>query len=273
MSRSYINNYYIPYFWELDVRDIDEEKLQSFKVWLKKRKHLKVRTRKNVLAILRVMFKWLKVSKAVKVIPIFPTVRGNDSRVKRALDVHEQEEILERIPAKYHDVFPFAMETSVRPGELCAIQVKDLELRKGLLNVQRTYSGHVLKENTKEDSKLPVPLSDRAQAIAEWHVRDKLPEAFLFINPDTGRGFKTNWMSKVWRKYSEVTFYEGSRHSLCTQIAHMGATEFEAQALMRHADPRSAQAYIHTNVSKFKGLVDRRGEVVQLPHPKVDRQS
>jgi hypothetical protein len=39
-----------------------------------------------------------------------------------------------------------------------------------------------------------------------------------------------------------------------------GASEFEAQTLMRHADPRSTGAYIHANVIRFRDIVNRRGK-------------
>lgn len=266
MYRSYTINHYLPFFDATDVRKIDDDMLEEFKGVLKRKEpKLRVRTRRNVLAILKVFFLWLRRKKVIKVMPEFPTVKGKDSSVKVALQLEEQIGILQKVDGKYRDVFEFAMETGLRTGELCAVKVKDLKVRQGLLLVQRTYSGHVMKENVTEENKRFIPLSDRAHGIALNHSRGKHPEAFLFINPDTGRGFKPNWISKVWRKYSDVTFYEASRHSFCTQIVEAGATEYEAQILMRHADPRSTQAYIHANVGKMKGLVNRRGEVLPMP--------
>lgn len=63
-----------------------------------------------------------------------------------------------------------------------------------------------------------------------------------------------------------VKHYEASRHSFCTQIVESGASEFEAQMLMRHKDPRSTRKYFHGRMERLRAFVNKRsGNVVPLP--------
>jgi len=88
-----------------------------------------------------------------------------------------------KIPEEHRDVIEFGFETGLRPGELCALKVKDLDMRGQQALIQRTWSGSKLRETTKGKTKRFIPLSDRAFQIAVKHIPDKHPEAFLFVNP------------------------------------------------------------------------------------------
>jgi integrase len=267
---SYTRNHYVPFFKGMDVKDIEDEDINRFSSALRKKK-LGIRVRRNIINTLHSFFVWLRSEGTInKDLPSFPSVRGNDSRVKVALELEDQMEALGKVPEIHRDVIEFAFETGVRPGELAAIKVKDLNIRKGIILIQRTYSACKLKETPKEELKKPIPLSERAYELAEKHMQGNFPESFLFINPNTGRGYTTNNLGKIWRRYSglTITLYEATRHSFCTQIVDSGATEFEAQALMRHSDPRSTRVYFHANVRKYRDLVNRRGRVAQLRQKK-----
>lgn len=112
----------------------------------------------------------------------FPKVESKDI-VRKAVDIHLQEEILKLIPETHRDIFEFGMETGLRPNELCAIQVGDINFSNRTAIIQHGYSGTVFHNNTKEKNKWPIPLSDRACNIVLKNSKDKLPSAFLFTNP------------------------------------------------------------------------------------------
>jgi integrase len=267
----YTRNHYVPFFQGIDVRDIHDEDIKRFSSALRK-KSLGIRMRRSLINTLHTFYVWLASEGIVKQkdLPFFPRINGNDSRVKVALELEDQQNALNRIPEIHRDIYEFSFETGVRPGELAALKVKDVILRKGIVIIQRTYSACELKEAPKEELKKPIPLSDRARELVEKNMEGKFPDSFLFINPNTGDGYKTNNIGKIWREHSgiSVTFYESSRHSFCTQIVEGGATEFEAEILMRHSDPRSTRKYFHANVTKYRDLVNRRGRVVELAKKK-----
>ena len=102
--------------------------------------------------------------------------------------------------------------------------------------------------------------------IVRKNTKDRFPEEFVFINPDTGREYRQKKLNQVWRKYSEipVTFYEASRHSFCTQVADASDNPYMARELMRHSDIRTTQGYYHAKTTTLKEVVNRRGKVRTL---------
>jgi len=140
--------------------------------------------------------------------------------------------------------------------------------------IQRTLSCGDIRETTKAKNKRPIPLSGRALLIAQSHSDGRFGGEFLFLNPITGRGYKTEYLRRTWRDNAEteVTLYEAMRHSFCTQIIEGGADLATAQTLLRHADLRSTQAYYHANVSKLRDVVNSRGRVVKLSERVVNER-
>ena len=157
------------------------------------------------------------------------------------------------------------METGLRPGELVALQCRDVDIRNGVLHVRRTISAYVnVVESTKGHRKDYVPLSDRAVDIALHSMGDRIGEAWLFVNPDTSRRYSVKMPNVLWKKYTglDVVFYEASRHSFVTQLIDEGHDAVQVMKLSRHSDPRMVARYYHG--SKLRDLVNNRGKVVSV---------
>jgi integrase len=68
-----------------------------------------------------------------------------------------------------------------------------------------------------------------------------------------------------WKKYTKLpcSHYEGARHSFCTQIVEV-ADRSAAQDLMRHADGRSTDRYIHNRTEYLRDVTEKRGKVSEI---------
>lgn len=244
-----------------DVREIRFEQLENFKDRLPKK--LKIKTRRNVLNGLHAFFSWLKRKGTIQDIPAWPVIKGNDSDTRTAIDYDTQIYALEKIPEQHRDVIEFGFETGLRPGETCAVQIRDFE--SGVLIVQRTWSGSRLRETTKGGNKERVPLSQRASELFMKHSKGKFPNAFLFINPETNQAYRPKKLNQLWRAFTgiDITHYEASRHSFCTQIIE-NADVFSAQRLMRHKNLTSTKAYHHASIKRLEDIVNNRGRIVAL---------
>jgi len=266
--RSYFRNHFMA-LYDLDVRTISFGELEHWKDTLSRT--IKIKTKRNLVACLQVFFRWLRKKAVIKELPLFPDVSGDDSNVRVALDYNEQVEALSRIPEQHRDFYEFLFETGLRVGEGCALKVKDIDLSQQRALIQRHYSGSVLLETTKAKNKKWIPLSNRALEIAAESVLGKHPEAFLLINPETKRGYRCEFLRKLWKRCSglDVTLYEASRHTFCTQIVEGGlCNTLQAKQLMRHADIRSTEKYFHGSISKLKDIVNARGKVIPLGNQK-----
>lgn len=261
---------YFPWLDNYDVKEIDLEILSQFKLKeLKFRKGtevpLKPKTKMNILNCLHAFMTWLKRHGIIKVMPEFPEIRSRERTRRKALRKETQRDGLNNLPAEHRDPILFMMNTGLRPGELVAILVESADVKNRVLWVERRRSGSKYREGTKNETILPVPLNDTALEIVTRHIKKKFPKDFLFINPSTKRPYTQWFLWDVWKRFSgtEVTLYEATRHSYCTQIVPL-TDKLTAQRLMRHNDGRSTDNYYHAYSETLLDVVQRINNVIEL---------
>ena len=258
----YVRNYY-HILNHYDVRDIQRGELTSLKDTLSS---VSIKTRKNVMNALQGFFRWLLDRGTISTLPSFPDIKGDDSQQRRAIDFELQDKALDLIPDDYKDPIEFLFETGLRPGEVCSLLCKHIDLHNRTMLIERTYvKGNRIKESTKQKKKRIMPLSDRALGIASKHLIDKHPNQFLFINPRTGKGFLPKVLWYQWNKHSslDVCLYEGTRHSFGSQLIQNNDVT-QVQALMGHADIRTTMKYLHLRMDKLSDVVNTRKKVLTL---------
>ncbi|MBF0557118.1 MAG: hypothetical protein HQK96_21600, partial [Nitrospirae bacterium] len=121
---AYIRIYYMPFFKDMDITEIKFEHLERFKDKLPKK--LRIKTKRNILNALHSFFGWLRNKGVIGELPRFPEIKGNDAKSRTAIDYETQTHVLQRFPEDYRDVFIFAFETGLRPGETSALRVSDV---------------------------------------------------------------------------------------------------------------------------------------------------
>lgn len=245
-----------------DVREIGREQLAEFKDSLF---NVSIKTRRNIIAALKNFFFWLLERGTIETMPPFPQIKGDDAKMRIAIDQTAQDEALKRIPEDQRDIFEFLMETGLRPSEACALLCDHIDLEAGTARIERTFTGNRLKETTKQKRKKVIPLSDRALEIATKHVQNKLPKQFLFINPTTKKHFLGDTLGRIWRRHSglEVTLYEATRHSFGSQLIEHNDIYY-VKELLRHEDIRTTQKYLHMPMAKLRKAVNSRRQVIDL---------
>jgi integrase len=265
--RGYVKNYYLPYFTGKDVRTIGREDLYEF---FDSTKRVSIKTRKNIRNALYNFFVWMKERGIRTEIPPFPKITGDDSQQRKAIDIDTQDAGLAGIVEGDRDVIEFMMETGRRPGEVAALLCEDMHLTttRPTYDVNKTYvRGNKIRETTKPKRKFTFPLSHRAAEIARKHMAGKMPKQFLFINPNTGRGYLPNRLWGLWRKYSgmggEICLYEATRHSFGSQMIQKNDVSV-VKELMGQSDIRSTEKYLHFKVAHLAEALDGRRQVVEL---------
>ena len=256
-----------------DVRDISARDLKKFKDLLPDTVSLIYK--RKVVAALRTFFRWMHREEIIDTVPPFPTVTGASPKKRKAITRASQDVSLDAIPSQHRDIISFAFETGLREGELAAVKVKDINPENWEFTVCHNYSGgNVLMETTKGKHEDDIPLSSTAIEIVKRHMKDKLPESFLFINPATGRGYLPATIYKIWKATgSPVNFHEAARHSFATQLAKSGATPQQIQRLCRHRDIRTTMQYVHMDLTDLRELVNHRGEIISLESVREAKKS
>lgn len=257
--RTYYNNY-LHFFDGLDVRDIKLKHLDEFyKKHLPRR--LSPKYRNNIMACMFAFLRWLKRWGDLKEVPTFPELQQDDCTPRDVPEYKEQQIALGNIPEVHRDIIEFLMETGIRPAEACALKIKDINFVQGKMLVCRTLSAGKERETTKGHHKRRRTLSTRAYQIAKENAIGRDPDEFVFINPMTGRGYKTEFMRKMWKKHAGIPYQNyANRHALATYLVERGAGELEVMQLMGHTDIRSTRFYFKPSTDRQRELLDSRKE-------------
>lgn len=243
-----------------DVREVGWDELEEFKNGLPR--HLKIKTRREIMHTLHNFMKWA-LRKHKGLMPEFPTVKGNDARQLYALTVEQQLEGLAKIPTEYRDFYWFECELGLRPGENCALKIKDFDFEDKTVIIRRTFTIRKLRENDKEGHRRVHPLTERACEIAKKHAQGRFPDDFLFLYPATGKHWTVHRAGVMFKKFTQlpITHYEFTRHSYATQITEQHDLK-TAQDLLRQKDMRSTQRYVHTNIKYLREAQQKRSDNV-----------
>jgi integrase len=253
-----------PLLGHLDVKEIKFSDIENFKDQLPNT--IKLKTKREILNTLHAAMRWMWKKGIISEVPPFPTINGNDSEPRIALTLEDQAEALNKIPEIHRDVYEFEFETGIRPGETCALKIKDIDFQNRTMRVQRTFTMRRLREADKEAHRKTMPLSDVALEIARARSLGRFPEDWVFINPSSKSHYTVQRLGHYWKKYTKLpcTHYEGGRHSFCTQISEV-AEGVAAQALMRHADARSTARYTHSRTEFLRDVLSRRSSPRVVP--------
>lgn len=251
----YVRNHY-SILNDIDVRKIELKDIVKVKDSLN---NVSIKTRRNVLNALKTFFKWMIDRGTIAVMPKFPEVTGEDGKQGRPIDYWTQQEVLTRIPEKDRDIISFLMETGMRPGEVCALQVNHFDERKGEVRIERTFTSNKIRETTKQKKKRTIPITEAAQAIAVRNAQGKHPNSFLFINSHTGTNYFPDTLWLIWHKNSglDIRLYDGTRHSYGSQLATENNL-YQVSKLMGHSTIKMTEKYLNMEMTELRKVTDSR---------------
>lgn len=267
--RVYIKNYYKPFFMGKDVRDIRTHDIAEFYSGLPSGKELKYL--KNIINALENFINTLEHHEYISKKPKFPVITVNKT-TPEAIDLESQLRVLQTIPVEDVPIFQFLMFQGIRPGEARALKVKDFIFKDGneTITVARTFSERILRERVKGKKVAPRKLNPMLVPMLKGLCRGKLPEAFVFINPRTGRFYSENATRRIWKKVRvclslNATLYQATRHSFAT-IMHNDCKVpiIDIQQMLSHTDVRTTLKYTHVNMSSQNEAFGKHAELVLL---------
>ncbi len=255
--RTYYNNY-LHFFDGLDVRDIRLKHLDEFYT-VHLPRMLSPKYRNNIMACVFAFMRWLRRWGDIKELPTFPALEPDDCSPRDVPEYEEQQAALANIPGIHRDFEEFLMETGLRPAEACVLRIKDINFIQGQMLVCRTLSAGKERETTKGHNKARRTLSTRAYQIAKDNALGRDPEEYLFINPATGRGYRPEFVRRMWRENAGIPYQNyANRHALARGLVEQGAGELEVMQLMGHKDIRSTRHYFQPTTDRQRELLDNR---------------
>lgn len=228
-QRRFLFNHIIPTLGDVDVRDLRGLDIQKLHGQLEKReteyrgkkRPLAGNTVRNLLTCLRTLLNWLVKQDVLLKAPAFPPLAPIPREKVNWIDEEEQAFGLGRVRADVLDLIETMMAVGARVGEAVAWKVKDL--RDGGIRTERALTRRREEKKTKTGAVSWRELPPDLYARLKEKTRDRLPEAWLFVNA-AGKPYPPNQIAWLWRQAVKGTKVEracvsvASRHSRVSQL-------------------------------------------------------
>jgi len=271
--KCYIDQYYTPFFKSKDVREIRTFHVKEFYDQLPKKS---LKYYKNIMDALRNFFNSLYLYEYITQKPVFPKITV-DKKAPKWLTYEGQLRMIEDFKTHYPDdvdILIFCAFQGIRPGEARGLKIRDVNFETTSLTVQRTYSGSSpkLRERVKSKVVRPRLINPDLLPMLKRHCKDKLPDAFVFVNPRNGQPYS---YSSIDRRFTQtrkrlgldVTFYQATRHSVGSIAASNGVSLKAIQDVLGHTDIRTTLKYAHSDLQSQAAVFKKPAIVKEILAP------
>jgi integrase len=246
-KESHFRNHLLPRFGKKRLDALTDEDVQKLKAALQDRS---VKTVNNCLSTLSTM---LKVAVRWKVIDRMPVEVEHLKGAEGTVDFYEVDDYerlvqaAEKLGPAQQLVVLLGGDAGLRMGEMIALEWSDVDLKRGLLKVQRSdWKGHV--NLPKGGRPREVPLT-RALASALVRARHLRGERVLYRENGTPVSQQTvrSWMSAAQKRAGlKVTgALHILRHTFCSHLAMRGVPPLSIKELAGHRSLRTTMRYMH----------------------------
>lgn len=261
--KRYLNLYFIPFFGQIDMRDLNAGKIEDFFQWIPERqremgyKQLSLKTLKNISMTLHSCCSWLLRRETIAKMPIFPAIHPPDPIIE-CISRELQEKVLEALSEAHRPFFSFLVYHPIRPGEARALRRKHFNLDDMIVHIAEAWS---LKEirSRKNKKDYYLPLLDKFDIMI---LNDKLPEAFIFTN-QAGRPYKAENIRRIWHKACKkaevpyIKLYNGTRHSTATYLLEKAEGNLHLiKEALGHSSVKMTEKYAKFKVETLRKLMN-----------------
>jgi integrase len=245
----------LPRLGDLPLAVIDEDRLSSFRAALRQR--LGVR---SVNLVLTHLAKALRFAQKIKVLETRPLIEKLPTPRRRPKEVYSSEEIeallktAESMDTTRELICLLALDAGLRVSEICALEWRDVDLAAGALIIQHNvFEGH---SQTPKGTIGRVAMTSALRDALERHRRHESigPLVLYRRNPrgdNPWRPFTRGSISQLLKRLQAKAGIRTSgphllRHTALTRLSDLGASVYVIQAVARHSDLQTTQAYLHT---------------------------
>jgi len=262
------------YFHNKNIKEISEGDLDDLYICLPER--LTEKTKKNIFITLHAFFVWVKRRERKQnpnfAIPEFIKIEF-ESPYRRIVDKETQLDILEEVKRLTYDLNPriyiaclwLTTYSHIRGVELLNVQVKDIDLRAGRIEVYRTKENKPkLIELIQEDIDYLKSLPAEFPELYFFRHLKKMPGLpYSKVGTKFGDALLNSWWKIACKNLGVegVPLYPGTRHSTLTDINEKYGYE-AAQDQSGHTTREALKRYLVRNRDSKKALYSyaRRGK-------------
>ena len=211
------------------------------------------KTRRNKLALLHGTLQWCVRRGEMRAAPPFPSVEVPE-HMPNVLPKAVADSILDAIPEPERGPYLLASRMGLRPGEVRALDVADVDRTRDpwRLRVTKAVQGPKSDDpigptKNKQWRVLPIHPDVREWLDANIDWTGRLVRAPLFVLPRSKKrlshwSFRKRW----WTAREGVTtasLYEGTKHTMASDAVNRGIGMEHIRKMLGHSDQRSTERY------------------------------
>jgi integrase len=187
---------------------------------------------------------------------------------------HQVRAILAEATGLYRVMLAIAAMTGLRIGEILALAVSDFDFERKLLTVRRSVWRRKLSTPKTLTSQAVLPLPDALARIVREYIAT-LKREWLFQNTRgsflTSENVVRQALTPILDKLGLPRCgFHAFRHTHATLLLYNGATPQEAQAQLRHADPRiTIGVYSHVQAESRRQVVEKLATILDATGPNL----
>ncbi|MFC1591759.1 tyrosine-type recombinase/integrase [Thermodesulfobacteriota bacterium] len=260
--KQYGGGYFAEFFGDRDIRLVTSDDVDAFaREFLAVKKGLKEHTRKNILGVLHKFFVDMReVKEYITVLPKFPRIKVPRRKAKW-ISKEDQLKILSHIPEEHQPIFEFLYRTGVRSSEARALHWSSVDWKNQRIRILHNFSEEVLVDTPKSGDERVITVDEHDIELLTKLKKRKVVGEFVFLN-NQGRHYKQGYLDDQWCKAkhaaeikSDVTLYEGTRHSWASLQINAGVSMAVIGKKMGHSTVYMTENYAHIDMDAMREML------------------
>jgi integrase len=153
------------------------------------------------------------------------------------------------------DLVKVAVNTGLRQGELISLEWNQIDLERGLINLDN--KNHITK--TKRVRALPI--NNPVKEVLNNRINHRSQEhnyIFTFNNEPIEQKFLTRYFKQfIYKaKVNPKLNFHSLRHTFASWLVQAGVSIYVVSKLLGHSDIKTTQIYSHLSTENFRNAVD-----------------
>jgi len=271
--RCHINRYLLPFFGQMEVRNIGPETVQRVVGQLK----VSSKTIRNVVITFRSMWKSAKAWGYASHDALDGLVLPSTRKAERFyLTLDEVRRIIGSAEEPYRTFYWLAAETGARAGELCALRVEDMDLGAGTVRINQSVWRGKLQSPKSQAALRVIAISPALSADLAVYIQSWRPNSNrLLFATRNGTPWDANLLVK--RKLHPLLKQlgiapcglHGFRHGNATLMDKLNVPVKVRQQRLGHTDARiTLDTYTHAVTADERQFAGQLGEILCPNLPK-----
>lgn len=220
------------------------------------------------LASLRALFRYLREQESRRIKDPTQLVRGprKEQSLPSVLSESEIDALLtlsfenDFFGARDRAILETLYSTGCRVSELSAIQLRDLDLRSGVVRVfgkRRKERLCMLGRKARE------AIDDYLPRRQDWQIEKQAPQDNSLLLNRLGTGLSPRWILEVVKRHALRAGIQrrltphGLRHSFATHLLDHGADLRTVQELLGHQNLETTAIYTHVSMARLQAVYEQ----------------